>query len=64
MVGFRNIAVEDFQSLNTDIVINIVKNHLKDFKTFSQEIKDSFFNYLKYLIEANPQALANSISRL
>jgi len=43
MVGFRNIAVEDFQSLNIDIVINIVKNHLKDFKTFSQEIKDSFF---------------------
>lgn len=39
MVGFRNIAVHDYQSLNIDIVVNIVKNHLIDFEIFIEEIK-------------------------
>lgn len=38
MVGFRNIAVHDYQVLNIDIVIDIITNKLVDFKAFSQEI--------------------------
>ncbi len=44
MVGFRNIAVHDYQNLNIDIVINIVEKHLVDFEKFIQEI---FNSYLK-----------------
>ncbi len=38
MVGFRNIAVHDYQNLNINIVINIVEKHLIDFEKFIQEI--------------------------
>lgn len=38
MVGFRNIAVHDYQSLNLDIVVSIVREHLDDFEQFMQEI--------------------------
>jgi len=38
MVGFRNIAVHDYQNLNIEIVISIVKNNLDDFINFSNEI--------------------------
>ncbi len=38
MVGFRNIAVHDYQLLNIDIVIDIIINKLADFKAFAQEI--------------------------
>jgi uncharacterized protein YutE (UPF0331/DUF86 family) len=31
MIGFRNIAVHDYQKLNIEIVISIVNNHLNDF---------------------------------
>lgn len=34
MVGFRNIAVHDYESINTEILKSIVKNHLKDFEEF------------------------------
>ena len=44
MVGFRNIAVHDYQHLNIEIVISIVEKHLGDFERFIQEI---FENYLK-----------------
>ena len=45
MVGFRNIAVHDYQPLNLAILEAILNNHMKDFKTFSkvvlqQEYKD------------------------
>jgi len=45
MVGFRNIAVHDYQTLNLAILEAILNNHMKDFKTFSkvvlqQEYKD------------------------
>ncbi len=43
MVGFRNIAVHDYQNLSIEIVIAIVENHLVDFESFIQEI---FENYL------------------
>lgn len=30
MVGFRNIAIHDYQAVNIDIVENIIKKHLDD----------------------------------
>ncbi|MGE7884148.1 type VII toxin-antitoxin system HepT family RNase toxin [Bacillus sp. NPDC094077] len=38
MVGFRNIAVHDYQSVNLDIVRQIIEKHLKDFRLFTKEI--------------------------
>ncbi len=36
MVGFRNLAVHDYQKLNLDIVRSIIENHLSDFQAFSK----------------------------
>lgn len=36
MVGFRNIAVHDYQSLNLDILKAILDRHIDDFKRFTQ----------------------------
>jgi uncharacterized protein YutE (UPF0331/DUF86 family) len=36
MVGFRNLAVHDYQKLNLDIVRSIIDHHLNDFKQFSE----------------------------
>jgi len=44
MVGFRNIAVHDYQNLNIEIVISIIENHLVDFEAFVQEIFDRYLN--------------------
>jgi len=41
MVGFRNIAVHDYQKLNLDIVRAIVETRLKDFLDFSKELLQS-----------------------
>lgn len=38
MVGFRNIAVQDYQSLNLAIVQAIVERHLNDFHQYTREI--------------------------
>jgi len=38
MVGFRNIAVHDYQNISLDIVKSILDNHLVDFEYFIQEI--------------------------
>lgn len=38
MVGFRNISVHDYQSLNLDIVVSVVTKNLIDFETFAEEI--------------------------
>ena len=38
MVGFRNIAVHDYQSLNLDIIIEIIEKHLNDFIEFIKQI--------------------------
>ncbi len=43
MVGFRNIAVHDYQNLNIEIVVAIVAKHLGDFEVFMKEI---FSGYL------------------
>ena len=38
MVGFRNIAVHDFQTINTNILKEIIENHLVDFTSFTEQI--------------------------
>lgn len=34
MVGFRNLAVHEYQTLNLDMVTSIVKDRLGDFRDF------------------------------
>ncbi|AZV55942.1 DUF86 domain-containing protein [Clostridium sp. AWRP] len=36
MVGFRNIAVHDYQTVNLDIVKEIIEKHIYDLKKFSE----------------------------
>ncbi|MBI3541108.1 MAG: DUF86 domain-containing protein [Deltaproteobacteria bacterium] len=38
MVGFRNIAVHDYQSLNLDILQSILEKHLNDFRQWVKVI--------------------------
>lgn len=38
MVGFRNIAVHDYQSLQLPIAISIITQHLQDFLRFSESV--------------------------
>jgi uncharacterized protein YutE (UPF0331/DUF86 family) len=37
-VGFRNIAVHSYESINWEIVYNIVKYHLADFSEFAKVV--------------------------
>ena len=36
MVGFRNVAIHDYQKLNLDIVRRIIIDHLDDFLKYTQ----------------------------
>ncbi|PSQ84096.1 MAG: hypothetical protein BRD44_02200, partial [Bacteroidetes bacterium QS_7_67_15] len=36
MVGFRNVAIHDYQPLNLDIVQAIITDHLGDFDAFAE----------------------------
>jgi uncharacterized protein YutE (UPF0331/DUF86 family) len=38
MVGFRNIAVHDYQTINLNILQQIIINHLDDFTLFTEQI--------------------------
>ena len=38
-VGFRNIAVHQYQNLDCKIIYDIIKNHLDDFKAFAQSVE-------------------------
>ena len=38
VVGFRNIAVHNYDAINWHIVHSIVKNHLADFSTFAKVV--------------------------
>lgn len=38
MIGLRNIAVHDYQALNLDIVIHVIKHRLVDFEQFVTDI--------------------------
>lgn len=42
MVGFRNIAVHDYQKINLDIVLSIISTNLTDFKDYSEAIATHF----------------------
>lgn len=44
MVGLRNIAVHDYQTLNLAIVKHVVENRLVDFADFGKAIKAIAFN--------------------
>ncbi len=44
MVGFRNIAVHDYQNLNIEIVVAIVEKHLGDFEGFVREVFEEYLN--------------------
>ena len=36
MVGFRNIAIHDYQKLNLEIVRSVLSEHLADFAAYGQ----------------------------
>ena len=36
MVGFRNVAVHDYQKLNLEVVRSILEGHLDDFRKFAE----------------------------
>lgn len=38
MVGFRNIAVHDYQAVQLPIVLDIIRLHLDEFLQFSRQI--------------------------
>ncbi len=38
MVGFRNTAMHDYQSLQLPIVVAILQRHLDDFPRYSQAL--------------------------
>lgn len=38
MVGLRNIAVQDYQSLNIDILIAVIQKHLTDFDDYCAQL--------------------------
>lgn len=40
MVGFRNIAVYDYQTVNLDIVREIIEKHIHDLEKFSKHMID------------------------
>lgn len=39
MVGFRNIAVHDYQRINLTILKKIIENHLDDFHAYHEAIR-------------------------
>lgn len=43
MVGFRNIAVHDYQALEIDILQAIIEKHIADFKQFTKIILTKSF---------------------
>ena len=40
MVGFQNIAIHDYQSINLDFVQQIIEKYLNDFKLFAKKVLD------------------------
>lgn len=38
MVGFRNIAVHDYQSLQLPITVSIIEHHLDEFLIYAQQL--------------------------
>lgn len=44
MVGFRNILVHEYQSLDIDLMRNVIENHLDDLVDFTNLIVKGFAN--------------------
>ncbi len=42
MVGFRNIAVHEYEEVNPDVVQAIVDHHLDDFRSFTAAVLNHF----------------------
>lgn len=42
MVGFRNIAVHDYQKVNLDVLRSILERHLADFEALLKEITTKY----------------------
>lgn len=42
MVGFRNIAVHDYQKVNLEIVKSILNHNIKDFSEYIDQVKKVF----------------------
>jgi len=42
MVGFRNIAVHDYQDINLTIVQKVIETHLVDFEWFKMKVMETF----------------------
>ena len=42
MVGFRNIAVHDYQTLDPQIVQAIILHHLEDIRAFARKVVERF----------------------
>lgn len=38
MIGFRNIAVHDYQDIDEDVLIDVLENHLEDLKDFVRQM--------------------------
>ncbi|OPX56417.1 Uncharacterized conserved protein YutE, UPF0331/DUF86 family [Oceanospirillum multiglobuliferum] len=38
MIGFRNIAVHDYQAVQLPITVSIIEKHLDDFLSFSEQL--------------------------
>lgn len=38
MVGFRNIAVHDYQALQLPITVAVIRDHLAEFEVFSRAL--------------------------
>lgn len=38
MVGFRNIAVHEYQTLQLPITVNIIQSHLDEFLAYSRQM--------------------------
>lgn len=42
MVGFRNIAVHDYQEINLRILEKILESHLEDFRSFIKSVLENW----------------------
>ncbi len=38
MVGFRNVAVHEYQRIDNKIVASVINNHLDDFREYSRQL--------------------------
>ncbi|MEA2085132.1 MAG: DUF86 domain-containing protein [Thermodesulfobacteriota bacterium] len=47
-VGFRNIAIHEYQSINWDVVYSVITDHLDDFRLYAREV-------LEWLEERNQE---------